>query len=272
MDSRNNAFVHPDAIIGENVTIGPFCYIDKDVVVGDGTWLGPHVTLFEGARVGKNVRIFPGAVISGIPQDLKFQGETTTAEIGDNTIIREYVTVNRGTSYANKTVIGKNCLLMAYVHVAHDCILGDHIILANNVALAGHIEIEDWAILEGLVAVQQFVRIGQHAFIGGGSLVRKSVPPYVKAAREPLSYAGVNHIGLSRRHFTQEQISHIKDIYRILFVKGYNTSHALKVIEDSLQDSDEKKNVIDFIRNQDSGIMRGFQNVNGRNVENVDEY
>ncbi len=271
MDSKNNAFIHPDAKIGKNVTVGPFCYIDKNVVVGDGTWLAPHVTLFEGARIGKNVRIFPGAVISGVPQDLKFKGEETIAEVGDNTTIREYVTINRGTSYANKTVVGADCLLMAYVHVAHDCIIGNRVILANNVALAGHVEIEDWAILEGLVAVQQFIKIGQHAFIGGGSLVRKHVPPYVKAAREPLSYAGVNHIGLQRRHFTQEQINHIKDIYRILFVKGYNTSHALQVIEDSLEETEVRQNVINFIRDADPGIMKGFQHVNGRNVD-IDEY
>ena len=272
MDLRNNAFIHPDAQIGENVTIGPFCYIDKDVIIGDGSWLGPHVTVFDGARIGKNVKIFPGAVISGVPQDLKFKGEVTTAEIGDNSTIREYVTINRGTSYANKTVIGKNCLLMAYVHVAHDCIIGDQVILANNVTLAGHVMIEDWAILEGLAAVQQFIKIGQHAFIGGGSRVRKNVPPYVKAAREPLSYAGVNHVGLSRRHFSKEQIDHIKDIYRILFVKGYNTSHALQVIEDSLEDTPERKNVLDFIREADPGIMKGFQQMNGQNVKNYDDY
>ena len=262
-NSNLNSVIHPDAQIGENVTIGPFCYIDKNVTIGDGTWIGPNVTIFEGARIGKNCRIFPGAVISGIPQDLKFEGEETTAQIGDNTTIREYVTVNRGTKAAMRTVVGSDCLLMAYVHVAHDCILGNHIILANNVNLAGHVEIQDYAILEGLVAVQQFIKVGQHSFIAGGSLVRKNVPPYVKAAREPLSYAGVNSIGLRRRHFTTEQINNIQEIYRILFVKGYNTSHALEVIEGSLEVTPERENILGFIRNADPGIMRGFQQING---------
>lgn len=263
MNNKELGYIHPEAIIGQDVTIGPFTYIDKNVIIGDGTWIGPNVTIFEGARIGKHVKIFPGAVISGIPQDLKFQGEETTAEIGDHTTVREYVTVNRGTSYANKTVVGKHCLLMAYVHVAHDCILGDRVILANNVNLAGHVEIQDWAILEGLVAVQQFVKIGQHSFIAGGSLVRKNVPPYVKAAREPLSYAGVNNIGLRRRNFTEDQIQNIQDIYRILFVKGYNTSHALEIIEGELEISTERENILQFIKGADAGIMRSFQKVNG---------
>lgn len=260
------SYIHPDAQIGANVEIGPFCYIEGDVVIGDGTWIGPNVTIFDGARIGSNVRIFPGAVISGIPQDLKFKGEKTTAEIGDGTTIREFVTVNRGTSYAHKTVVGKHCLLMAYVHVAHDCMLGDHVILANNVNLAGHVIIEDWAILEGLVGVQQFIKIGRHSFIAGGSLVRKNVPPYVKAAREPLSYAGVNSIGLRRRNFSAEQINHIQDIYRILYVKGYNTTHALEKIERDVVPSPERETILSFIRNADPGIMKGFQQINGNNV------
>lgn len=260
------SYIHPEAKIGAGVEIGPFCYIDKDVVIGDGTWLGPNVTIFEGARIGRNVRIFPGAVIAGIPQDLKFRGEKTTAEIGDGTTIREFVTVNRGTSYADKTVVGRNCLLMAYVHVAHDCVLGDHVILANNVNLAGHVIIEDWAILEGLVGVQQFIKIGRHSFVAGGSLVRKNVPPFVKAAREPLSYAGVNSIGLKRRHFSQDQINHIQDIYRILYVKGYNTTRALEKIEEEVSPSPERETILKFIRNADPGIMKGFQQINGNNV------
>ncbi len=259
----NQSIVHPEAQIGENVTIGPFSYIDRDVVIGANSWIGPHVTIFEGARIGQNVQIHPGAVISGIPQDLKFKGEITTAEIGDNSIVREYVTVNRGTSFAKKTVVGKNCLLMAYVHVAHDCILGDQVILANNVNLAGHVEVEDWAILEGQVGVQQFTRIGQHSFIAGGSLVRKSVPPYVRAAREPLCYVGVNKIGLERRNFSLAQINQIHDIYRILFVKGYNMKNALEVVEESIESSTEKDNILEFIRGAESGILRGFNQLNG---------
>lgn len=260
---QQHTIVHPEAQVGKNVTIGPFTYIDKDVVIGDDTWIGPNVTIFEGARIGKGVQIHPGAVISGVPQDLKFKGEITTAEIGDKTIIREYVTVNRGTSYANKTVIGKQCLIMAYAHVAHDCVLGDHVILANNVALAGHVEIEDWAILEALAAVQQFTRIGQHSFIAGGSLVRKSVPPYIRAAREPLSYVGVNKVGLSRRNFTVDQINHIHEIYRIMFVKGYNLSNALEIVDSSIDASEEKSNILKFIRSTERGILRGFNQLNG---------
>lgn len=258
-----SSYIHPEAVIGKDVTIGPFSYIDKNVYIGDGTWLGPNVTIFSGARIGKNCRIFPGAVIAGIPQDLKFKGEETTAEIGDYTTIREYVTVNRGTAYAGTTKVGANCLLMAYAHVAHDCILGDNIILANNVNLAGHVEIQDWAILEGVVGVQQFIKIGMHSFIAGGSIVRKNVPPYVKAAREPLSYAGVNTVGLRRRKFSTEQIEHIQEIYRILFVKGYNTSHALQIIEDSLPETAERANILNFIRAADPGIMKGLRQING---------
>ncbi len=260
------AQIHPGAKIGKNVTIGPFSYIEEDVEIGDGCWIGPNVTLFNGARIGNGVRIFPGAVIAGIPQDLKFKGEYTQAIIGDNTTIREYVTVNRGTAYAQKTVVGENCLLMAYVHVAHDCILGDHVILANNVNLAGHVVIEDWAIIEGQVGVQQFCRIGKHSFIAGGSLVRKNVPPYVKAAREPLSYAGINYIGLQRRNFTNEQIQQIRDIYRILYVKGYNTSKAIEMIEDQVPDSEEREHILHFIREADLVIMRGFRQINGSDV------
>ena len=266
MNQNALGHIHPEAKIGENVTISPFCYIDKDVEIGDGTWIGPNVTIFEGARIGKDCKIFPGAVIAGIPQELKFRGEESLAIVGDRTTIREYVTINRGTAYAHKTQVGSDCLLMAYVHVAHDCKIGDHVILANNVNLAGHVEIEDWAILEGLVAVQQFIKIGAHAFVAGGSLVRKHVPPYVKAAREPLSYAGINTVGLKRRKFTQEQINHISDIYRILYVKGYNTSHAIKLIEEDIIESIERDNVLTFIENAEPGIMKGFRQVNGSKV------
>ncbi len=263
--------IHPDAKIGKNVEIGPFCYIDKDVEIGDNTWIGSHVTIYEGARIGSHCRIFPGAVVSGIPQDLKFKGEHTTAVIGDHTTIREYVTVNRGTAYAGKTVIGERCLLMAYVHVAHDCVLGDHVILANNVNLAGHVEIKDWAILEGLVAVQQFIHIGEHSFVAGGSLVRKHVPPYVKAAREPLSYAGVNVIGLQRRGFSPEQISHIQDIYRIMFVKGYKITNALTIIEQEVRESEDRARIVGFVEaaiKNEIGIMKGFRHINGSKVKN----
>ena len=256
---NNSRHIHPEAIIGPNVEIGPFTFVDKDVAIGEGTWIGPNVTIFEGARIGKNCKIFPGSVISGVPQDLKFAGETTTAEIGDNTTIREYVTINRGTSYAGKTVVGNNCLLMAYVHVAHDCIIHDNVILANNVNLAGHVEIDDWAIIEGMVGVQQFIEIGAHSFIAATSFVRKNVPPYIKAAREPLSYVGVNSVGLKRRNFKTEQINRIHEIYRILFVKGYSISNAMEIIQSDLEDSTEKEHILAFIKKSDSGIIKGFQ-------------
>jgi UDP-N-acetylglucosamine acyltransferase len=259
-----HTIIHPEAKIGQNVEVGPFTFIDKNVVIGDNTWIGPHVTILDGARIGKSVEIHSGAVVSGLPQDLKYKGETTTVEIGDGTIVREYVTINRGTSYAHKTVVGKHCLLMAYSHVAHDCILGDRVILANNVTLAGHVEIEDWAILEGLVAVQQFTRIGQHSFIAGSTLVRKSVPPFVRAAREPISYIGVNKIGLTRRNFSPEQINRIHDIYRILFVRGYNLSNGVEEVKASIVDSQEKQQILAFIDSaHKTGVIRGFNNING---------
>lgn len=264
---REHSVIHPEAKIGNDVFIGPFCYIDRDVEIGDGAWIGPHVTIFEGARIGKNVRIFPGATISGIPQDLKFKGEQTVTEIGDNSIIREYVTVNRGTAQANKTKVGSDCLLMAYVHVAHDCILGDHVILANNVNLAGHVLIDDWAIVEGQVGVQQFTRIGKHSFVGGGSLVRKDVPPFVRAAREPLTYIGVNNVGLKRRHYTTEQIHYIHDIYRVIFQQGHSLSNAIQLVETEFAASEERDAILDFIRQSEGGIVRGYRNpVNGANV------
>ncbi|MBI1183965.1 acyl-ACP--UDP-N-acetylglucosamine O-acyltransferase [bacterium] len=259
------AYVHPQAKIAQNVVIEPFVTIDKDVVIEEGTWIGSHVSIMSGARIGKNCKIFPGAVIAAIPQDLKFGGEDSTVEIGDNTIIREFVTINRGTQYSQKTVIGKNCLLMAYVHVAHDCVIGDHCILANNATLAGHIEIGDFAILGGMTAIHQFVKVGSHAFFAGGSLVNKDVPPYVKAARFPLSYVGVNSIGLRRRGFQNEQINRILDIYRILFVKSYNTTQALDIIEGELPASAEKDEIIQFISKSTRGLMRGFKSRNDNN-------
>lgn len=254
----NLSHIDPAAKIGKDVTISPFSFIDKNVEIGDGTWIGPNVTIFSGARIGKNCRIFPGAVISAIPQDLKFNGEDTITEIGDNTTIRECVTINRGTTDKMKTAVGSNCLLMAYVHVAHDCILGNNIIIANSVNLAGHVTIEDWVILEGLAAVQQFVTIGAHAFITGGSLVRKNVPPFTKAAREPLQYVGINSVGLRRRGFSNESVLEIEDIYRTLYVKGHNVTNALAVIEQEAPNSKEKEQILNFIRESKDGIMRGI--------------
>ncbi len=257
--NKLHARIHEDAQIGHNVSVGPFSFIDRDVIIGDNTWIGPNVTIFAGARIGENCKIYPGAVISGNPQDLKYKGEETLTIIGDNTTIRECVTINKGTSYANKTVVGSNCLLMAYVHVAHDCILGDNIIIANSVNLAGHVEIEDFAILEGMVAVQQFLKIGKHAFVAGNTMVRKCVPPYVKAAREPISYAGVNSIGLKRRGFSDEIVNQIQDIYRILYVKDNNNTQAIELIEATIDVTPERDYILQFIKSAERGIMRGLR-------------
>ena len=237
--------------------IDPFTVIHNDVEIGDGTWIGSSVTIFQGARIGKNCRIFPGAVISAVPQDLKFGGEITTAEIGDNTTIREFVTINKGTKANGKTVVGSNNLLMAYVHVAHDCIIGNNCILANGATLAGHIVIDDFAIIGGLSAIHQFVHIGSHVMISGGSLIKKDVPPYIKAAREPLAYMGLNSVGLRRRGFSNEKIAEIQHIYRIVFQQGHNRSQALQVIENELSVSAERDSIISFMKGSTRGMLRG---------------
>lgn len=254
------SYIHPEARIADNVVIEPFACIHKNVEIAEGTWVGSHVTIMEGARIGKNCKIFPGSVISGIPQDLKFAGENTTVEIGDNTVIREYVTISRGTIDRSRTMIGKNCLLMAYVHVAHDCILGDNCILVNAVQVAGHVKIDEWAIIGGSTSVHQFVKIGSHVMIAGGSLVRKDVPPFTKAAREPLSYSGINSIGLRRRGYSNDKINEIQEIYRHVYLKGLNNSKAIDVLELEMPPSKERDEIINFIRTSDRGIMKGINN------------
>jgi UDP-N-acetylglucosamine acyltransferase len=261
------AYVHPQAKVANNVIIDPFVTIEKNVEIGEGTWIGHHATIMEGARIGRNCRIFPGAVISAIPQDLKFDGEETTVNIGDNTTIREFVTVNRGTKAGYKTVIGDNCLLMAYVHVAHDCIIGNNVILANAATLGGHIEIDDYAIVGGLAAVHQFVKIGTHSIISGGGMARKDIPPYTKAAREPLSYVGVNSIGLRRRGFTNEQINQIQEIYRIIYRKNYNVSQAVSIIEADVPATPERDEILTFIARSARGIMKGYMSLYSNNKE-----
>ena len=252
------AYVNPGAKIADTVVIEPFVTIHKNVEIGEGTWIGSNVTIMEGARIGKNCRIFPGAVISAIPQDLKYQGEETTTEIGDNTTIRECVTINKGTAAKNKTVVGSNCLLMDYSHIAHDTIVGNNVIIGNGSQIAGEVIIHDYAILSGLVAVHQFVNIGPHVMISGGSLVRKDVPPYTKAAREPLSYEGVNSIGLRRRGFTSEKIAEIQEIYRNLYLRGLNNAKALTKIETEMPATQERDEIISFIRASDRGVMKGY--------------
>lgn len=250
------ASIHPDARIGADVEIGPFTTISADVEIGEGSWIGPNVTIMDGARIGSNCRIFPGAVISAIPQDLKFQGERTTVEIGDRSTIRECVTINRGTKAYGKTVVGKDCLIMAYVHIAHDCILGNHVILVNSVALAGHVEIGDYGIISGLSAVHQFVKIGAHVMIGGGAMVRKDVPPFILAAGEPLAYAGVNSVGLKRRNFSQEDIHEIQTLYRTMYQSGMNISQAVNQIKETHPNRPLADSILSFIEQSDRGLIR----------------
>jgi UDP-N-acetylglucosamine acyltransferase len=250
--------IHPEAKIGKDVIVESFSTISADVEIGDGTWVGPNVTVMDGARIGKNCKIFPGAVISGVPQDLKFRGEETTAEIGDNSIIRECVTINRGTSSKGRTFIGNNTMLMAYVHVAHDCHIGNNCILVNSVGLAGEIEVGDFAIIGGMTAVHQFSRIGAHSMVGGASRVRKDVPPYVLASREPLQYVGVNTIGLRRRNFQAATIGMIQEIFKLLYRKGLNTTQALEKILNDFPGQPERDIIIDFVRNSSRGIIRGY--------------
>jgi UDP-N-acetylglucosamine acyltransferase len=251
------ASIHPNAKIGTNVYISPFVTIEEDVIIGDNTWIGSNAVICNGARIGNNCQIHAGAVISNIPQDLKFNGEITTAEIGNNTVIREYVTINRGTTDRYKTVVGENSLIMAYVHIAHDCVIGNHCILVNSVQLAGHVVIDDFAVIGGTSAVLQFVHIGKHTMIAGGSLVRKDVPPYTRAAHEPIAYSGLNLIGLRRKGFLADKIAALQDIYRYVYMSGLNTSEALKAAETELPDSNEKDEIISFIRQSKKGIMRG---------------
>ncbi len=251
------AFVHPEAKIGKNVVIEPFAYIDRNVEIDEGTVIMPYATVLFGARIGKNCTIFPHATISAIPQDLKFRGEESLAIIGDRTSVRECVTVNRGTASREKTTVGSDCLLMAYSHVAHDCVLKDFVILGNATQLAGEVEIDDYAILSGGTLVHQFSRIGAHTIIQGGSKVPKDIPPYTMVGREPLTYVGLNFVGLRRRGFSSEVINSIQDVYRYLYLAGYNTTQALERIENELPETKERNHIIDFVKNSSRGIIRG---------------
>jgi|TARA_B110000259_G_scaffold153666_1_gene173999 UDP-N-acetylglucosamine acyltransferase len=252
------AYIHPQSRIAKNVVIEPFVTIEKDVEIGEGTWIGPNVTIMEGTRIGKNCRVFPGAVIGAVPQDLKFNNEYSTAEIGDNVTIRECVTINRGTEDRNKTTIGNNVLLMAYVHVAHDCSIGNNAILANSTNLGGHVDIGEFAILGGGTLVHQFVSIGNHVMVSGGALVNKDIPPFVKAGRDPISYIGINSIGLRRRQFLPEKIQEIQELYRIIYLKSLNNSQAVNFIEAEVKASKERDEIISFIQDSKRGIMKGY--------------
>jgi len=250
------AYVDPGAEIGKDVTVEPFAYIAGDVVIGDGSWIGPNSSIFEGARLGKNCKVFPGAVISAIPQDLKFSGEQTTVEIGDNSTMREGVTINRGTKALGKTLVGKNCLLMANSHVAHDCIVGDNCILVNNVGLAGEVILGEWVILGGGAAVHQFTHIGSHAMISGGSMIRKDIPPYVMINHNPLGYMGINSVGLSRRGFSKEKIEEINQIYKVVYLGNKNITQAMEHLRCNFNPSPELDLILDFISSAERGIIK----------------
>jgi UDP-N-acetylglucosamine acyltransferase len=252
-------FIHPKAQIGDNVDIGMFSHISQDVIIGDHTWIGPNVTIMDGARIGSHCRIFPGAVISAEPQDLKFEGEYSTVQIGDYTTIRECATINRGTKASGTTIIGNHCLIMAYVHIAHDCIIGNHCILSNATNLAGHVVAEDYVIFGGMSAVHQFVKIGKHSFIAGGTLLRKDVPPYVLAAKDPTVFSGINSVGLKRREFSIDDIHLIQDIYRYFYSNGLNISQAIDKVLEDFAPSPIRNEIIHFIQTSERGIIRGIQ-------------
>lgn len=251
--------IHPKADVGKNVQVGPFSFIDEDVIIGDNTVIGPNVSIYKGSRIGKDCKIFPGAVIGAIPQDLKFDGEYTTVEIGDRVTIRECATVNRGTKYSFTTKVGNDTLLMAYVHVAHDCIIGNNCVLANTTNLAGHVEVADSVIFGGMAAAHQFVKVGRHAFIAGGTLLRKDVPPYVIAAKSPTFFSGVNSVGLKRHGFSIDDIHHIQDVYRYLYNNGMNRSQAIEKIKAEVENSTFKTEILNFIEGSERGIIRSIQ-------------
>ena len=248
--------VHPDARIGNNVHIGDFTTIYEDVEIGDNCTIYGNVTIFPGARIGSGVKIFPGAVISAIPQDLKFRGEKTLAFVGDGTTLRECVTVNRGTAAKGKTVVGQNCLIMAYSHVAHDCLIGNRVIVSNACQIAGEVQIDDAAVIGGGSLIHQFCHLGRNIMLQGGALVNKDIPPFVKAAREPISYVGLNSIGLHRNGFTDEQIKEIADVYRLMYLSDLNVTNAVKLIQEKLPQSELRDEIIHFVNSSTRGVIR----------------
>lgn len=248
--------VHPDAKIGNNVKIGCFTTIYENVEIGDNCEILNNVTIMPGARIGNNVKIFPGAVVSAIPQDLKFKGEDTLAIIGDGTTLRECVTVNRGTASKGKTIVGEGSLLMAYTHVAHDCNIGNHVIVSNAVQFGGEVVVDDHAVIGGGSLIHQFCHLGQYIMLQGGALVNKDIPPYVKAAREPISYVGLNSIGLHRNGFSKEEIQSIADIYRILYLSDLNVTNAIKQILETIPESEYRDSIVNFIQNSERGVIR----------------
>lgn len=252
--------VHPTAVLdpavelGEGVEVGPYAVIGPNVQIGDGTRVGPHVVIERDTTIGRDCRIHPGAVLGGDPQDLKYGGEAAPLLVGDRTVIRECVTLNRGTDARGRTQVGSDCLLMAYSHVAHDCILGDHVILANSVNMGGHCELGDWVIVGGITAIHQFVQIGEHAFVGGSSAVRKDVPPFVKAAGDPLRLFGLNTVGLQRRGFTDAERAALRRVYRLLFQSKSNLSEAVAVARSEYGEVPHVQRLLGFIEGSERGI------------------
>lgn len=251
-----NYYVDPKAKIGNNCTIGNFTNIYEDVEIGDNCEIHGNVTIYPGARIGSGVKIFPGAVVAAIPQDLKFRGEVTYAHIGDGTTLRECSTVNRGTASKGKTIVGKNCLIMAYCHVAHDCVIGDKVIMSNASQLAGEVVVDEGAVIGGGSLIHQFCHLGSYIMLQGGALVNKDIPPYVKAAREPISYVGLNAIGLQRNGFSKEDVQTISEIYRILYLSDLNVTNAIKLVEETLPESKYRYEIVSFIQNSGRGIIR----------------
>ena len=252
------AYVHPDAKLGQNVTVEPFAYIAGDVVIGDDCWIGPGAVIHDGARIGKRCKIHTAASISCLPQDLKFRGEKTTAEIGDDNDIREYVTISRGTASRGKTVIGNGNLLMAYVHVAHADVIGSHCVVANRCSFAGEVEVGDWVVIGGHCAIHQWVKIGDHVMLQGGTLLTKDVPPYITVRSDTSSYAGLNRIGLQRRGFTDEQLDNLTKTCRILFQSDMNYLNACNEAEAQVPQSAERDALIDFIRSSQRGVIKPY--------------
>lgn len=250
------AIVDPKAEIAAEVAIGPYAVVQQDVVIGNGCQIGSHVLIHAGTRIGQNCRVFKGAVLGTDPQDLKYAGEQTTLKIGDNTTVREFCTLNRGSSHRLKTVVGSNTLLMAYVHIAHDCIIGNNVILANAVNMAGHVTIEDFVSVGGMTPIHQFVKIGKHSFIGGGLRVPKDVPPYILAAGEPLTYEGINKVGLSRRGFSGEVMLQMRRAYKLIYRSKLNVSQAISQIESTMEIIPEIQDIIEFIRASERGIIK----------------
>lgn len=250
------AYIHPEAVIGEGCEIGPFCYIDKNVVIGKNNHLMNSVTLLSGARIGDGNRIFPGAVIGAIPQDLKFKGEETTAEVGDNNTIRENVTINRGTAAKGKTVVGSNNLLMEGMHVAHDAVVGNGCIIGNTTKIAGEVVIDDFAIISACVLIHQFCHVGSYVMVGGGTRTSQDIPPYCMAAREPVAYCGLNLVGLRRRGFSSELIENIHNTYRLLYQRGKLREECLQEIRETVPMSPEIEYILDFVTSSKRGIIK----------------